>query len=110
MKGIFFLLGIFVFSLHVNAMDFAKESSYQNACDSGDGQSCLKLGAMYHSGDGVGQSFSHAKELYTDACDVNVSEGCLNLGFMYGSGQLAGGFQKAVDYYQKACTLENDSG
>ena len=61
MRGMFFLLVIFVFSLHVSAMDFAKESSYQNACDGGDGQSCLKLGAMYHSGDGVGQNLSMQK-------------------------------------------------
>ncbi len=48
----------------VYGLDFERESSYQNACDRGDAKACVTLGAMYHSGDGVLQSFARAKALY----------------------------------------------
>jgi hypothetical protein len=92
------------------ALDFARESELQNECDHNNPTACLQLGAMYHIGDGVQQSFSKAKELYTQTCSMGMGSGCSNVGYMYESGQIGQNYAKAAELYEKGCVLGDAGG
>jgi len=100
---------LLAFTMSVYALDFERESSFQNACDKGDSQACLNLGIMYHLGDGVHQDFKHARLLYEKACKMGLGEGCAHLGYMYENGHAGTDFVKAAEYYFQGCTLGNAS-
>ncbi len=87
------------------ALDFNRESYFQNLCDQNDAKACLALGAMYHVGDGVHQNFPKARELYTKACQLELAEGCTHLAYMYENGHAGIHPAKALDLYAKACEM-----
>ncbi len=109
MKKLFLFVAIFATSA-LFALDFARESELQNECDHNSGGACLQLGAMYHVGDGVRQSFSKAKELYTQACTLGVAKGCSSLGYMYESGHAGVNLTKAAEWYERACVNGDAAG
>ncbi|AFL69098.1 tetratricopeptide repeat protein [Sulfurospirillum barnesii] len=109
MKKYFFMIAIVMTTL-VYGLDFERESALQNACDRGDAKACVALGAMYHSGDGVLQSFSRAKALYTRACELGLGLGCANVGYMYESGHAGKNLSLALQWYERACILGDGEG
>lgn len=109
MKKLFFVVSMMVVST-LFALDFEKESELQNECDHNNGGACLQLGAMYHVGNGVSQSFGKAKELYAQACSLGVAKGCSSLGFMYENGHAGTDTAKAAEIYEKACVLGDANG
>jgi hypothetical protein len=56
-------------------------------CDTGDGESCYKLGQMYLKGDGVPGDPTRAAGLFEKVCAARDLRGCLDLGLLYDSGQ-----------------------
>lgn len=109
MQKLFFIMVIMA-SSSLFALDFARESELQNECDHNNPTACLQLGAMYHVGDGVKQSFSNAKELYTQACTLGMGSGCSNLGYLYENGQIGQNYAKAAEFYEKGCVLGDAGG
>jgi len=105
MRKLRLLSTLLAFTMSVYAFDFARESSFQNACDKGDAQACLDLGIMYHLGDGVSQNFKHARSLYEQACKMGLGEGCETLGYMYENGHAGTNYAKASELYLKGCEL-----
>lgn len=104
MRKLFFIM-ILMVSSSLFALDFARESALQNECDHNNPTACLQLGAMYHVGDGVKQSFSKAKELYAQTCSLGMGSGCANLGYLYENGQIGRNYAKAAEFYEKGCVL-----
>ena len=109
MKKLFFIMGILI-STSLFALDFARESELQNECDHNNGMACLELGSMYHVGNGVAQSFSHARALYEQACNLGAAKGCSSLGYMYESGHSGSNLKKASEFYERACVNGDASG
>lgn len=109
MKRLFVIISLLV-ATGAFALDFARESELQNACDHNDGTACLELGSMYHLGNGVSQSFSRARLLYMQACTLGFANGCTHLGFMYENGHAGRDLAKAAELYEKACVLGDASG
>jgi len=98
-----FLIVVLCATSTLFALDFARESELQNECDHNNGVACLELGAMYHVGDGVKQSFSKAKELYNQSCTLGFAKGCSSLGYMYENGHAGTNYAKAAELYERAC-------
>lgn len=56
------------------------------ACDSGDADGCVELGAAYYKGEGVNKDPTKAADLYRKACDGGVAKACYYLGNLHFSG------------------------
>ena len=77
---------------------------YQRACDGGDMQGCMILGAKYEGGLGVARSETRAVELYEWACDRGAMQGCMVLGAKYEGGRgVAQSDTRAAELFQRAC-------
>lgn len=80
---------------------------YDKACDGGDGESCVHIALLYaEKGD------NHASaDYYEKGCEHSDASACLNLGTMYyqGTGRWEDA-QKALELFEKACTLGSESG
>lgn len=105
-----------------------KEASkyYQEACDLNNGYGCSNLGVLYYNGYGIARDGKKAIEYCQKACDLNNAIGCYNLGLWYAEGKGIGvsyteavymkgenvraNYEKAAEYYQKACYLGNQNG
>jgi len=109
MKKLFCIMVLMIAS-SLFALDFARESELQNDCDHNDGKACLELGSMYHVGNGVTQSFSHARALYEQACNLGVAKGCSSVGYMYENGHAGTDLAKATGFYERACVNGDAAG
>lgn len=75
------------------------------ACDNGDGRSCVKLGFQLERGDGVAKDVVRAAALYEQGCELGDLLGCADLGVLHfnGKGGVALDKASAVARYQQAC-------
>jgi hypothetical protein len=89
------------------ASDFERESYFKQSCAQNDAQACLALGAMYHVGDGVAQSFKKAREYYAKSCELGLAAGCTHLGYMYENGHAGYHPDQAAKLYTQACDLND---
>ncbi len=85
---------------------------YTKACDGGDMHSCINLGLLYGSGDGVKQDARKAKELFVEACKVRYSKGCFYLGVLYkqGADGVKQNKRRALMAFNRACTIGDQRG
>ena len=81
-------------------------------CQKGKAWGCYHLGNMYFAGEIIRGDKSKAHELYRKACNKNHAEACFLVGSIYLTG-IQGRFaekDKALNFFKKACTLENQDG
>ena len=105
-----FLFSLTMFLTIGFAGEFERANYFQGLCNEGDAKACFALGAMYHIGDDVGQSFKKAQQSYLRACELGSAEGCSHLAYMYESGHAGVNLPKAAEYYAKGCELGDAGG
>ena len=85
---------------------------YQKGCDAENGTACNNLATRYFVGRGVAKDEFKGLELFEKSCTLQERLGCSNLASNYEEGK-AGVFEKdiskAIDFYQRACELEDFS-
>ncbi|WP_276712039.1 tetratricopeptide repeat protein [Campylobacter rectus] len=78
----------------------------QKACDGGNTISCDYIGFLYDNGQGIGQDYKKASELFLKACDMGSPIGCYTLGVLYTNGRgVKQDCKKAIKLYSKACDM-----
>jgi TPR repeat protein len=79
-------------------------SSFQSACDRGDGESCFLLGSLSFAGEGVPKDSAHAFALLQKSCELRWWRGCGGLGECYRAGAgTAIDNSRAIEEFDKAC-------
>lgn len=85
---------------------------YKKDCKDGKMLSCIELGILYYTGEGISKNIKKSKKLFTKACKKGVSRGCGYLGYVY----LRGGDgvkidkRKAMLAFSKGCDIsEHDA-
>jgi TPR repeat protein len=64
--------------------------------------SCVNLGSLYETGDGVTLDAKEAERLYIKGCDGGQAHGCQYVGVMYRD---AKDVAHAAAYFKKGCNL-----
>ena len=78
----------------------------QQACDSGQAESCSRLAELYERGKEVNKDFAKAHTLYLQSCDAGFPKACFSAAFNYQDGRNLGGVKdiaKALALYKKSC-------
>lgn len=79
-------------------------SSFQNACDHGDAESCFLLGSLYYAGTGVPKNPARAFALLRQSCSAGWWRGCSGLAECYRAGVgTAVDSDRALENFDKAC-------
>jgi hypothetical protein len=82
----------------------SKGSSFESACNHGDGESCFLLGSLYFAGQGVAKDPAEAFALLGKSCALGWSRGCGGLGECYRAGAgTAVDDSRAIQEFDKAC-------
>jgi Sel1 repeat len=77
---------------------------FERGCDSGDGETCYMLGALYHAGRGVPLDEGRALSLFRRSCDSGWWRGCGRVAESYRAGEgTAADPGQAIAYFEKAC-------
>ena len=102
---------IIMIMLFIN-INVSANQKYKQECENGRISSCLELGILYYTGEGVKKDIKKAQKLFTKACKKRISRGCGYLGYVY----LRGGDgvkidkRKAMLAFSKGCDIsEHDS-
>jgi len=79
-------------------------SSFQTACDGGDGESCFLLGSLFNVGFGVPKDAGRAFALFQRSCSAGWRRGCFGLAESYRDGNgTAADNARAIENFDKAC-------
>jgi TPR repeat protein len=79
----------------------------QKACERGNSESCLDLGFLFDTGQGVAKDNARAFALYSKSCDGDPTS-CGNLGVMYHDGRgVEADDSRAITLFSKACDAGN---
>ena len=83
----------------------------QNKCEKLKNQSsCVNLGLMFASGQGVGQDNNKAATLFQGACGGNIGSGCERFGVALHNGLgIQADLPRAADTFKKGCDLKSAS-
>ena len=83
----------------------------QNKCEKLKNQSsCVNLGLMFASGQGVGQDNNKAATLFQGACSGNIGSGCERFGVALHNGLgIQADLPRAADTFKKGCDLKSAS-
>lgn len=78
---------------------------WQQACDAGNSEGCVRLGSLYFKGRGVDRDWDKAQALYKKACDARDLRGCNNLAstIYKNDKESADGVRRALEIYEYAC-------
>lgn len=103
-KIIITILLLLSMNLSANSTD-DKVVKYKKACKDGSMTSCISLGVLYHTGDGVKQNSKKAKKLFAKACKKRHLKACHYLGTIYkrGADGVERNIKRARNFYAYAC-------
>jgi TPR repeat protein len=82
----------------------------ERGCAGSEPFSCGSLGILYASGGPVARNVRRAVPLLEMACERDFAEACAYLGFLYEGDDNRPEDSRAVQTYQKACTLGAEAG
>ena len=82
------MIKVIIFVLLLSISIFGNDQLKQNtkSCEEGKLFSCIDLGIMYFTSDGVAEDLKKSEELFTEACKGRVAKGCFYLGYLYKRG------------------------
>ncbi len=84
---------------------------YGKACESGERDTCFKLGMIFDTGEMSVQDKARAAEAYQLACNRGSADGCNNLGVLYGTGDGVGrDLARASTFFTMSCELKEEVG
>ena len=79
-------------------------------CNEGSLVSCVDLGVMYFTANGVKEDIKKSEELFTKACKGRVAKGCFYLGYLYkrGGNGIKKDKLKAKLAFGRACNIGSE--
>lgn len=82
------MIKLIMFVMLLSTSAFGNDQLKQNTklCEEGKLISCIDLGVMYFTSDGVTEDLKKSEELFTEACKGRVAKGCFYLGYLYKRG------------------------
>ena len=83
---------------------------YKQLCDNGKMQSCIELGILYYTGEGVKKDMKKSQKLFKKACKNRVSRGCyyLGFGFLRGGENIEKSKRKAMLSFGRGCNIGSE--
>jgi len=102
------IIAIAIF-LHLN---LSANEKYKEDCSNGKMLSCVELGILYYTGEGVKKDIKKSKKLFKKACKKRISRGCGYLGYVYlrGGDGVKINKRKAMLAFSKGCDIsEHDA-
>ena len=83
---------------------------YIKGCKEKDVYSCIELGKLYITGEGIKANNRKAKKLFAKACTMGYTSGCYHLGRLYyqGGDGIKQNKKKAKAAFGSACTYGHD--
>jgi len=99
---------VLLFSISLLGNDKLKQNS--KLCEEGSLISCIDLGVMYFTSDGVVEDLKKSEELFTEACKGRVAKGCFYLGYLYkrGGNGIKKDKLKAKLAFGRACNIGSE--
>jgi len=94
-------------NIQLYAVDINDKSTTNNqsACESGNGESCFKVGILYYEHK---KNYIKALEYHKKACKLGNGKGCADVGYIYHVNKQD--YVKAAKYHRKACNLNDGEG
>ncbi len=79
-------------------------------CDSGQMQSCIELGILYHTGEKITKDIKKSQKLFKKACKNRVARGCYYLGYIFlrGGEGIEKSNRKAMLAFGRACNIGSE--
>ena len=92
------------------SMNLLANQEYKQLCDDGKMHSCVDLGMLYYTGEGVKQDMKKSEKLFKKACKNRVARGCYYLGFsfMRGGEGIKKSKRKAMLAFGRACNMGSE--
>lgn len=92
------------------SLDLSANQKYQQLCNDGQMQSCVDLGMLYYTGEGVKQDIKKSQKLFKKACKNRVARGCyyLGFGFLRGGEGIKKSKRKAMLAFGRACNFGSE--
>jgi len=93
-------------------ISLSANQKYKQECKDGKMLSCVELGILYYTGEGVNKDIKKSKKLFKKACKNRISRGCGYLGYVYlrGGDGVKINKRKAMLAFSKGCDIsEHDS-
>ena len=100
----------FVLLLSISLLGNDQLAENTKSCNEGKLISCIDLGIMYFTADGVKEDLKKSKELFTEACKGRVAKGCFYLGYLYkrGGNGIKKDKLKAKLAFGRACNIGSE--
>jgi TPR repeat protein len=92
------------------SINLSANSKFKQECDNGQMQSCIELGILYYTGEGVKEDIKKSQVLFKKACKNRVARGCYYLGFVFlrgGEGTQQSN-RKAMLAFARACNIGSE--
>ena len=93
-------------------LNLSANQKYKQECKDGKMLSCVELGILYYTGEGVKKDIKKSRKLFNKACRNRISRGCGYLGYIYlrGGDGIEIDKRKAMLAFSKGCDIsEHDS-
>jgi len=94
------------------SINVSANQKYKQDCKDEKMLSCVELGILYYTGDGVKKDIKKSKKLFEKACKKRISRGCGYLGYVYlrGGDGVKVDKRKAMLAFSKGCDIsEHDT-
>jgi len=91
-------------------INLSAKQNFKELCNDGKMQSCVELGMLYYTGEGVKKDIKKSQKLFKKACKGRVSRGCYYLGFtfMRGGEGIEKSKRKAMLAFGRACNIGSE--
>lgn len=102
------LIYLFLFNISLYGNDMFNEN--KKSCEKGSLISCVDLGIMYFTSDGVEEDLKKSEDLFIKACRGRVANGCFYLGYLYkrGGNGIKKDKRKAKLAFGRACNIGSE--
>ncbi|WP_455757364.1 tetratricopeptide repeat protein [Sulfurimonas sp.] len=93
-------------------LNLLANQKYEQDCKNGKMLSCVELGILYYTGDGIKKDIKKSKKLFKKACKNRISRACGYLGYVYlrGGDGVKINKRKAMLAFSKGCDIsEHDT-
>ena len=89
------------------SFDLVADQELKQNCNNGEMQSCVDLGMLYYTGDGIKKDLKKSKRLFQKTCKNRVARGCYYLGFTFlrGGEGIKKSERKAKLAFGRACNI-----
>ena len=91
-------------------LNLSANQKFKQLCNDGKMQSCIELGMLYYTGEGVKKNMKKSQKLFKKACKNRVSRGCyyLGYGFLRGGEGIEKNKRKAMLAFARGCNLGSE--